>query len=59
MNPEYRKMFEADMQYSKIKKFIKEGTEAYYNICEYFINNYGQIYEVYLYCSGLSNYPSI
>jgi|LauGreDrversion4_2_1035121.scaffolds.fasta_scaffold21434_2 hypothetical protein len=58
INAEYRKMFEADMQYSKIKKFIKEGKE-FTEISNYLLSNYGKIYEVYLYCSGQSNYPSI
>lgn len=52
-------MFEADMQYSKIKRFVKEGAESYNEICNYMILNYGKIYEVYIYCSGLSHYPSI
>ena len=55
----YRKMFEADMQYSKIKRFVKDDSESYSEICNYLISNYGKIYEVYMYCSGLSNYPSI
>jgi hypothetical protein len=52
-------MFEADMQYSKIKRFVKDDSESYSEICNYLISNYGKIYEVYMYCSGLSNYPSI
>jgi hypothetical protein len=47
------------MKYSKIKRFIKEGTDVYNEISDYLLTNYGKIYEVYLFCSGLSNYPSI
>ena len=59
IDEEYKKYFEADMKYSKIKKFIKEGTPSYRDICNCILKNYGKIFEVYLYCSGRSNYPSI
>ncbi|CDW71199.1 UNKNOWN [Stylonychia lemnae] len=55
---EYRKAFEADMKYSKIKKFIKDPTE-FRDVCQTLLNNYAGIFEVYVYCSGRSNYPSV
>ena len=30
-------MFDADMKYSKIMKFVKEGTESYNEICNYLL----------------------
>lgn len=59
IDEEYRKCFEADMKYSKIDRFLKRGTEPFNSVSEYLIQNYGKIYEIYLYCSGRSNYPSI
>ncbi len=58
MNQEYRKAFEADMRYSKIHKFIKDP-QQYDEISNILLENYPRIFEVYLYCSGRSNYPSV
>ena len=58
LEDEYRKCFEADMKYSKIKKFIKDP-QTFTDVCSCLLSNYGRIFEVYLFCSGRSNYPSI
>lgn len=46
------------MNYSKIKKFIREP-DIYNNVCHILLKNYRKIFEIYLYCNGHSNYPSI
>lgn len=55
----FKKCFLADMQYSKLKKFLKEGSDSYNQVCDYLLKNYGKIFEVFLNASGRSHYPSI
>jgi hypothetical protein len=48
----------ADIQYSKIRKFIKNESElqAVYKVL---LDNYALIYEQYIFGQGSSNYPSV
>ena len=51
-------MFKADMQYSKIPKFVKDP-DHFKEVCDILLSNYGKIFELYLYSNGMSNYPNI